>query len=124
MTLRCGDFGGNRYHFCSDGCKDIFDNEPEVLSDGRIPDGRGFGHALLKCIAQLAVERGCGRVEWWVLDWNRDAIGFYKKIGAEPMEDWTVFRLSGDMLLKIAAQEPQNAAFDSCIHILEIELQR
>ncbi len=61
--------------------------------------GKGIGQLLLKTIAELALERDCGRVEWWVLDWNETAIGFYKKIGAIPMDEWTVFRLTGDALL-------------------------
>lgn len=56
--------------------------------------GKGFGEALLKEICKLAKERNCGRVEWWVLDWNERAINFYKKIGAIPMSEWTVFRLT------------------------------
>ena len=60
--------------------------------------GRGYGKALLTHLARLAVERGCGRLEWAVLDWNKDAIGFYKRIGAAAMDDWTVYRLSGDSL--------------------------
>lgn len=60
--------------------------------------GRGLGLALLTRIAQLAVERGCGRVEWSVLDWNEPSIGFYKKLGAVPMDEWTAFRLTGEAL--------------------------
>ncbi len=60
--------------------------------------GRGIGRALLTRIAELAVERNCGRVEWSVLDWNAPAIGFYRKLGAVPMEEWTTFRLTGDAL--------------------------
>ena len=60
--------------------------------------GHGIGRALLTRIAALAVERGCGRFEWAVLDWNEPAIGFYRKLGARPLDDWTVFRLSGDAL--------------------------
>jgi GNAT superfamily N-acetyltransferase len=60
--------------------------------------GNGLGLALLTEIARLAVERGCGRVEWSVLDWNEPSIGFYKKLGAVPMEEWTIFRLTGDAL--------------------------
>jgi GNAT superfamily N-acetyltransferase len=60
--------------------------------------GDGLGLALLTEIARLAVERGCGRVEWSVLDWNEPSIGFYKKLGAVPMEEWTIFRLTGDAL--------------------------
>ena len=60
--------------------------------------GRGFGKALFTFLARLAVERNCGRLEWAVLDWNAPAIGFYKKLGATPMDEWTVFRLTGDAL--------------------------
>jgi GNAT superfamily N-acetyltransferase len=60
--------------------------------------GRGHGKALLLGLARLAVERGCGRLEWAVLNWNEPAIGFYRKLGAEPMNEWSVFRLSGEEL--------------------------
>jgi GNAT superfamily N-acetyltransferase len=66
--------------------------------------GRGTGRALLAHLARLAVERGCGRLEWWVLDWNEDAIRFYRSLGARPMEDWTVFRVAGDDLHHLAAE--------------------
>jgi GNAT superfamily N-acetyltransferase len=65
--------------------------------------GRGYGKALLVHLARLAVERGCGRFEWSVLDWNEPAIGFYKKLGATPMEAWTIMRVTGDALHKLAA---------------------
>ena len=55
---------------------------------------KGYGERLLKEIFSLAKKRNCGRVEWWVLDWNERAINFYKKIGAVPMSDWTVFRVT------------------------------
>jgi GNAT superfamily N-acetyltransferase len=64
--------------------------------------GRGVGRALFVHLAQLAVARGCGRFEWSVLDWNQPAIGFYKSLGAEPMSEWTVFRLTGEALVKAA----------------------
>ncbi len=64
--------------------------------------GRGFGKAMLVYLAQLAVERKCGRLEWWVLDWNEPAIQFYKKLGAVPMSDWTVFRVTGEALQNLA----------------------
>ena len=64
--------------------------------------GRGIGRELLSCLARLAVERDCGRLEWWVLDWNEEAIGFYRGLGAEAMDEWTVFRLSGEDLLRMA----------------------
>lgn len=60
--------------------------------------GRGVGKALLQHLARLAIERGCGRVEWSVLDWNTDAITFYRKLGAQPQDEWTVYRLAGDAL--------------------------
>ena len=64
--------------------------------------GHGFGKRLLAHLATLAVERGCGRFEWSVLDWNAPAIGFYKKLGAQPMDDWTIFRVTGDALQRLA----------------------
>jgi GNAT superfamily N-acetyltransferase len=64
--------------------------------------GRGFGRALLLHVARLAKERRCGRLEWSVLDWNEPAIGFYKKLGAVPMIDWTVFRVTGENLERLA----------------------
>lgn len=60
--------------------------------------GVGIGRALLKELARVAVERGCGRLEWSVLDWNRDAIGFYERLGARPNSEWTVYRLTGEAL--------------------------
>jgi GNAT superfamily N-acetyltransferase len=65
--------------------------------------GRGLGRALLVYLARLARERGCGRMEWAVLDWNQPAIAFYRQLGAVPMDDWTVFRLAGDALDALAA---------------------
>jgi GNAT superfamily N-acetyltransferase len=65
--------------------------------------GRGHGKALLAALARLAVERGCGRLEWAVLDWNEPAIAFYRALGAEPMDEWTVYRLTGDALRRLAA---------------------
>ena len=64
--------------------------------------GRGYGKALLVHLAKLAVERDCGRFEWSVLDWNEPAIGFYKKLGAKPMEAWTIMRVAGDALHDLA----------------------
>lgn len=64
--------------------------------------GKGFGRALLERLAQIAEERGCGRMEWAVLDWNDPAIQFYRKLGAEPMNEWTVFRLTADGIAKLA----------------------
>lgn len=64
---------------------------------------RGFGGALLRYVARLAVERKCGRLEWSVLDWNQAAINFYKKLGAIPMDEWTVFRVTGESLKQLGA---------------------
>jgi GNAT superfamily N-acetyltransferase len=64
--------------------------------------GRGIGGTLLAHLARLAVERGCGRLEWSVLDWNQPALAFYRSIGARPVEGWTVHRLDGDALAKLA----------------------
>ena len=58
--------------------------------------------AILRQLAAIAVERGCGRMEWWCLDWNRPSIEFYLSLGAEPMKDWTVYRLTGDTLAQLA----------------------
>ena len=66
--------------------------------------GRGIGRVLLSYLARLAVERGCGRLEWWVLDWNEPAIRFYERLGAKAMEEWTVYRLSGATLEDLANQ--------------------
>ena len=64
--------------------------------------GKGYGKALLKKLANIAVERGCGRLEWSCLDWNRPSIDFYLSLGAVPMNDWTVYRVTGDTLNKLA----------------------
>ena len=64
--------------------------------------GRGFGHAILRELARIARARGCGRMEWWCLDWNEPSIGFYRSLGAEAMDEWTVYRLSGDTLERLA----------------------
>ena len=66
--------------------------------------GKGYGKALLIQLAKIAVERGCGRLEWWCLDWNKPSIDFYKSMGAVPMEDWTVYRIAGDTLTTLAKQ--------------------
>jgi GNAT superfamily N-acetyltransferase len=66
--------------------------------------GKGYGRALLVHLAKIARERGCGRMEWAVLDWNDPAIQFYHKVGAAPMDEWTVFRLTGDGIAKLAEQ--------------------
>ncbi|MGI9086254.1 MAG: GNAT family N-acetyltransferase [Chthoniobacterales bacterium] len=64
--------------------------------------GQGYGRALLVRLAQIARERGCGRMEWAVLNWNEPAIGFYKKLGAKPQNEWTVFRLTSDKIAQLA----------------------
>ena len=64
--------------------------------------GKGYGKAILKKLANIAVERGCGRLEWWCLDWNKPSIDFYLSLGAEPMSDWTVYRIAGDTLTQLA----------------------
>lgn len=64
--------------------------------------GKGLGKALLQHLAKRAVAEGCARVEWWVLDWNEPSIKFYESLGAIPMEEWTVFRLTGEALNKLA----------------------
>jgi GNAT superfamily N-acetyltransferase len=70
-----------------------------VLPTGR---GHGIGRKLLTKVAGIAQSRNCGRLEWSVLDWNEPAIRFYKKLGAVPLDDWTIFRVTGDSLKKIA----------------------
>lgn len=65
--------------------------------------GKGIGQALFAQMAQIAMENQCGRMEWWVLDWNQPAIDFYVAMGAEPMSEWTVHRLSGEPLARLAA---------------------
>ena len=67
--------------------------------------GNGIGWALLKHLARIATERGCGRLEWGVLDWNQPAIRFYKKLGAGPMDEWTKYRLTGQALKTLAVSE-------------------
>ena len=64
--------------------------------------GKGYGKAILKELAKIAVERECGRLEWWCLDWNRPSIDFYLSLGAEPMDDWTVYRITGQTLIKLS----------------------
>jgi GNAT superfamily N-acetyltransferase len=65
--------------------------------------GHGYGRALLRTLAQVCVAHGYARLEWWVLDWNTDAHAFYRGVGAEPMDEWTVWRLSGDALTRLGA---------------------
>ena len=64
--------------------------------------GKGYGKALLKKLAQITVERGCGRLEWYCLDWNQPSIDFYLSLDAEPLSEWTVYRLTGETLHKLA----------------------
>ena len=66
--------------------------------------GRGFGKALLQELARIAVQRGCGRLEWWCLDRNRPSVDFYLSMGAGPMEDWTVYRIAGEQLQALGKQ--------------------
>ncbi|HJJ31043.1 MAG TPA: GNAT family N-acetyltransferase [Methanocorpusculum sp.] len=63
--------------------------------------GKGLGKGLLTELAKIAVDRGCGRLEWWCLDWNKSSIDFYLSMGAEPMSDWTVYRIAGETLQKL-----------------------
>ncbi len=66
--------------------------------------GTGYGKRLLATLAQECIDNGYGRFEWWVLDWNEPALGFYRSIGAQPMDEWTVQRVSGDALAALAEQ--------------------
>ena len=70
--------------------------------------GAGIGKALLSKLAQIADDNDCGRMEWWVLDWNKGAIDFYNSLGAEAMDDWTVFRLTGESLSSLAQSGETN----------------
>ena len=67
--------------------------------------GKGYGRALLVELAKIARDRGCGRMEWAVLDWNEPAIKFYRALGAQPMHEWTVFRLTRDEIARLASSE-------------------
>ena len=73
--------------------------------------GRGYGKALLKKLAAIAVERGCGRLEWWCLDWNQPSIDFYRSLQAEAMDAWTVYRIAGDTLYKLAETKEDGGIF-------------
>lgn len=64
--------------------------------------GKGYGKGLLKELARIAVERGCGRFEWCCLDWNQPSIDFYRSLGAKPMDEWTIYRVTGDTLKEMA----------------------
>jgi GNAT superfamily N-acetyltransferase len=81
------------------GRKGLYLEDLFVLPEMR---GRGYGKALLLRLARIARERDCGRFEWSVLDWNQPSIDFYKSLGAVPMEDWTIFRVTGEALEKLA----------------------
>ena len=71
--------------------------------------GKGYGKALLKELAAIALARGCGRMEWVCLDWNRPSIEFYRSLGAVPMDEWTIYRVAGDTLRALAAEQPPAA---------------
>src|SRR6058998_3084224 len=75
--------------------------------------GKGYGRALLVELAKIARDRGCGRMEWAVLDWNEPAIKFYRALGAQPMHEWTVFRLTSEEIAKLADAADTAAATDS-----------
>jgi len=77
-----------------------------VLPDER---GRGYGKALLTALGRLAVERNCGRLEWSVLDWNEPSIQFYRSLGAVGMDEWTINRVTGEALERLASQAPEIA---------------
>ena len=64
--------------------------------------GKGYGKALFRQLARIAVERGCGRLEWWCLNWNTPSIAFYRSLGAEPMDGWTTYRITGEILNRLA----------------------
>lgn len=74
--------------------------------------GKGYGRALLVELAKIAEARGCGRMEWAVLDWNDPAIQFYRKLGARPMDEWTVFRLTSDGIARLADAGAKHPATD------------
>ena len=68
--------------------------------------GKGYGKGLIQTLARIAVERGCGRLEWWCLDWNTPSIEFYRSLGAVPMDEWTVYRITGNTLLELGSSDP------------------
>lgn len=68
--------------------------------------GKGYGKELIQTLARIAVERGCGRLEWWCLDWNTPSIEFYRSLGAVPMDEWTVYRITGNTLLELGSSDP------------------
>lgn len=69
--------------------------------------GKGYGKGLIKTLAEIAVARGCGRLEWWCLDWNKPGIDFYLSLGAQPMSDWTTYRIAGEILSELGKKEDQ-----------------
>ena len=81
------------------GCAGLYLEDLYVLPEYR---GKGYGKAILRKLASIAVERGCGRMEWVCLDWNRPSIDFYRSLGAKPMDEWTIYRLQGETLRKLA----------------------
>ena len=72
-----------------------------VLPESR---GKGYGKAILKRLAAIAVERGCGRMEWVCLDWNKPSMDFYRSLGARPMDEWTIWRVAGETLDQLAKE--------------------
>jgi GNAT superfamily N-acetyltransferase len=66
--------------------------------------GKGYGKAILKQLATITMKRGCGRLEWWCLDWNKPSVDFYLSLGAAPMDDWTVYRISGNTLKELSQE--------------------
>ena len=70
--------------------------------------GKGYGKAIFRRLASIARQRGCGRMEWWCLDWNAPSIAFYRSLSARPMDEWTVYRLTGEDLERLA--EPESGA--------------
>ena len=90
------------YHSTFLGRRGLYLEDLFVVPEWR---GRGIGRALLVYLARLAVERQCGRMEWAVLDWNEPAIGFYRRLGAKPLDGWSTFRLTGDDLARLAQSQ-------------------
>jgi GNAT superfamily N-acetyltransferase len=90
-----------------------FEGKPGIYLEDLFVDpharGLGIGKALLSRLAQIALERDCARLEWWVLDWNTPSIAFYRSLGARAMDDWTVYRLDGEPLYALASSDGDNA---------------
>lgn len=76
--------------------------------------GRGYGRAIMRQLASITVERGCGRLEWWCLDWNTPSIDFYLSLGAEPMSDWTIYRVADSNLTKLSRDTNSINKSESC----------